>query len=207
MLILCDGNSLTVGQHGGAQATYPIKLGALRPSDTVTNKGVDAQTTAQMMADAVSDIDALFTAGAWVICWEGTNDIYFNASAETAYTNLSTYCADRQAAGFKVAVLTILPRNDFPGSSSLPSDQKTNHDSRRATVNTNLRANWATFADALVDVAADAALDDETDTTYFYTDLVHLNDAGYARVAALVNTALSSASSGRFSSVFSGVIR
>jgi lysophospholipase L1-like esterase len=74
-----------------------------------------------------------------------------------------------------VVVCTMLPR--------------TGTDAERAAYNTAIRANWATYADALADPAADARIGDNgdnADLTYYDADAVHLNDAGYAIAAAII---------------------
>jgi len=108
-----------------------------------------------------------------LIGWEGTNDLYYGASATTAYNNLVTYYTARRAAGFKVIVTTLLPRSNAGTPGSFEAD--------RQTVNTNLRNNWASFGDALADVGADANMGDagdELDLTYYDADKVHPNQTG-----------------------------
>src|SRR5262249_39426012 len=56
----------------------------------------------------------------------------------------------------------------------------------RNALNISLRATWHTFCDGLVDVAADSrigVLGEEQQNTYYYTDHIHLNSAGYAILA------------------------
>ncbi len=140
---VCDGNSMTLG---AGQTAYPTQLAAMLGSNwAISNKGVSSQTTQNMLADAATDIDQLYEAGNTanvVVCWEGTNDIYFNASAADACQHLVTYCQGRRAAGFKVVIVTITPRNDFPGTSTLPADKHTNFEARRGSVNASIRTNW-----------------------------------------------------------------
>jgi lysophospholipase L1-like esterase len=62
-------------------------------------------------------------------------------------------------------------------------------DTVRSTVNTWLRANYATFADGLVDLAADSRLTNTADTTYYVVDGVHYNAAGNAVWAELIGDA------------------
>lgn len=159
----------------GAQAIAALTLGTGRVV------AASEQTLADMQSSA-TDVDNLYAdhrlQNAIVVCWGGTNDLYFGASAATTISRLSTYCTARQAVGWKVAVLTLLPRSEPGTPGTFEAD--------RATVNTSIRANWQTYADHLIDVAADPRFDDETDTTYFHTDLVHLNNTGRGAVAELV---------------------
>lgn len=174
-----DGDSLTDGTYGGG-TSYPAKVVAAITTGTGTSVAIGSQTLADMQSTA-TDVDGLYPdhrlQRAIVVAWGGTNDLFFGASAATTITRLEAYCNARRAVGWKVAVLTILPRSDTGTPGSFNAD--------RATVNASIQANWSTYADYIVDVSADARLDDETDTTYFHTDLVHLNDAGRQVVADL----------------------
>lgn len=196
-LLVCDGNSLTAGSQSTTGYDYPCQLQTLVGTEyEVVSFGVSSQTTADMIADAAGQVDPLYSssnAGNWCVMWEGTNDIFFDASSATAYANIVDYCEDRRAAGYKVAVGTIMPRGNWPGASTIPGDaaaKEAEFEVRRAAVNADIRANWSSFADAIVDIAADDRFDDYNDTTYFAADKVHLNDTGYGVVAALVQSAL-----------------
>ena len=175
--VVFDGNSMTDGLY----STYPTKVVATIGWLNV-NIGVSGQTTQGMLTRAAAYVDAEYDAVAHslnvVVAWEGTNDLKLGATAQEAYDNLVTYCQGRRAVGFKVVILTLLPRQD----SGLPVDYETS----RVTVNTNIRANWSTFSDALADVDDDVRLQDPTNTTYFNADKVHLVAAGDAVVAGIV---------------------
>ena len=184
--LVVDGNSMSDGVGGSAPYSDLIST-YLGNAWSISNFAVSGQTTAQMITDAATEIDT--TLDEDLLCniiavWEGTNSLYFGATGAAAYADLVTYCQARQSAGWKVVILTVLPRSN----SGTPTD----FEIHRQTVNTNIRENWQTFADALVDIAADRRLGDlgdQTNTTY-YPDLVHLNDAGYAIVAHYVASAV-----------------
>ncbi|HZK58293.1 MAG TPA: SGNH/GDSL hydrolase family protein [Cryobacterium sp.] len=192
--VICDGNSMTIGhpweEPGSLDPTapYPAQLQALL-GDTwlVRNDGVDSQDIDSMIADAATQIDPLYDANRMqnvVVCWEGTNEIYFHDDGASAAAKLAYYCTTRKAAGFKVVILTVLPRS----GSGVPADFET----QRGICNTAIRANWRTYADALCDVAADPLIGDagdEMNTTY-YPDRVHLTKAGYGIIAAAVQGSL-----------------
>ena len=55
-----------------------------------------------------------------------------------------------------------------------------------------IRANWATYADALADLGANANLQNSANLTYFNADGVHLTDAGYAVVTSIIDAAIAS---------------
>lgn len=182
--VICDGNSLTVGFPLTALNAYPtIMSAALGQVWKVTNLGVSGQTTADMIADAATQVDVLYSssfAKNVVVCWEGTNSIWFGANATTTYNDIVSYCTGRRAAGFKVVVCNILPRTPFDGT----------QEGYRTTVNSNIASNWATFADARVDVAGDSRLSNAANTTYYQADGIHLTDAGYAVAAELIGAAV-----------------
>jgi lysophospholipase L1-like esterase len=196
-LIVCDGDSVTGGYGLAAGQSYPSQLSALLGVPwVVVNKGVGGQTCAQMESDASTDVDPLYSAtnnaDNVLIAFAGTNDIYSNSDTSDAATTtigrVETYCGNRQAAGWRVLVGTLLPRGDFPGTSTLPADKETHHEARRQAVNTSLRANWSTYADRLIDFAADTRIGDdgdEDDTTYYLADKVHPNATGAGVLAAL----------------------
>lgn len=158
------------------------------PRATINNFAVGGQTVATMTADAVAQIDSLYSSSALanvVILWGGTNDIFFGASAATTYARIVAYHTARRAAGFKTVAVTLLPRSD--------AGTPVGYEAARISVNTSIRTNWATFADALADIAVDTRIGDsgdETDTAY-YADLVHMTGRGYAIVADLIKRALS----------------
>lgn len=180
-LAIFDGNSMT-------DSSYPATtLASLTGTWYTRNFGVSGQTTPKMTSDAVTQIDPYYdsrVSNNVVVAWEGTNDLKLGATATTAYNNLVAYCQARQAAGFKVVILTILPRSD----SGTPADFNTS----RATVNTNIKNNYASFADVVADVAAntDIGEDGDSDNTTYYSDKVHLTTAGYNIVAGIVATAI-----------------
>jgi lysophospholipase L1-like esterase len=197
--IVCDGDSITAGDGLSAGNKYPEQLQAILGNAwQVDNVGVSGQTLDNMQTTR-TDVDSLYSGSNAYnvnVCFGGTNDIYFNASAATTETRVQAYCAASRSTGFKVVVCTLLPRGDFPGTSTLPADAETNHETRRLAFNTWLRANWSTFADALCDLAADARLGDdgdEDDTTYYQGDKVHPNSVGAAKIAERVAAAVAMA--------------
>jgi lysophospholipase L1-like esterase len=179
-----DGDSLTFGYASTAGNDYPSLVMALlgsNPYHLKTNDGLNGDTLANMAAAAPAGIDLLYDPHQYknVVCiWGGTNDLFAGASAATVYGNIVDYGTGRRAVGFQVVVFTITPRNNFDAGM----------EANRLTINTNIRTNWATFADALVDVAADGRIGDagdEDNLTYYDADGTHLNDTGYAIVAGL----------------------
>jgi lysophospholipase L1-like esterase len=192
--IVYDGDSLTAGKDSGTASTnwrpYPTQTyPLLNFKDYVTyNFGVSGQGSTAMSSDAASQIDTLYDSTLRknvLVAWDITNEIAFGTSAATAYSNFVSYCQARRAAGWKVIVMTVLPRTD----TGVDADFET----KRTSVNTLIRSNWSSFADSLVDVAADTRIGDagdDQDLTYYLDDDVHLNNTGAGVVASLVAPAI-----------------
>lgn len=210
--LVFDGNSLTnygapcfPGESYGSGDKYPTQLAALSPWNsngaTVTNRATSGQTTAQMISGGACDMNGSGTRGSAsseidvllgsneniIVVWEGTNDLYFNGNTTDAYNRLVTYCQDRQTAGWRVVILTILYRSF--GGNTPAGDSNAVYNGKIDTVNASIRSNWATFADAICDVAANANLDDPTDATYFF-DGTHLTGTGRGLIASLVSSTI-----------------
>jgi lysophospholipase L1-like esterase len=180
-LYLFDGDSLTWGSGSTDSAhTYPSQCMALIDQTTFVNSGVPGAGIEELNADAATLVDTLLGQYQenFLLVWIGANDQW---SASVFETGLLTYWQARRAAGWdQIIAFTVIKRGDGYAN-----------EVQRALMNTWIRANWATYCDALVDVDADTRLQTPTDETYFYTDHVHLNNAGYAVVAGLAAVALS----------------
>ena len=184
-LVLYAGNSLTHGYGATSpDMSYPSRtmaeLGALTPWQ---NLGHDGETTRQMAAEAATLIDAQMNPDRppVVVVWEGTNDVVQGATAIEAYQHLADYCRARKAVGFSVILLTTLPgyNSAYPAFNSV-----------QGPLNDLLRANWASFADALVDVGALPEFQGGPSVVYYSADHFHLQDAGYELVAQRVGPTL-----------------
>jgi lysophospholipase L1-like esterase len=183
-MVVCDGNSLTAGQGG---TSYPTQLDALLGAGwAVTNKGISGQYIGHMITDryrSLNEIDALFNPSATKnICvyFEGINDVQNGASGENSFQRHKQYGLRRKYKGWQTIVCTCPPAGITTGTK----------ETARQNLNTLLRANWAEFADALVDLDADPAFDDPNDLTYYDADTIHWTTAGYAVVAGLVKDAI-----------------
>ncbi|MBE3038694.1 MAG: SGNH/GDSL hydrolase family protein, partial [Chloroflexi bacterium] len=177
-----EGDSLTLGTTGSPNS-YPTKTMVLINQSNFVNSGANGAGIAHLITDAVTVIDPLIAANiATLLVWIGANDQHYVPATWEA--DLAAYWQARRTAGFdKIIAFTVLQRGDVNG-----------HEIQRLAMNTWIRANYATYCDALVDVAADARLDDCTDPTYFeQISQVHLTTAGYAAVAELAAAALGNA--------------
>ena len=178
--LVYDGDSITAGYQSTAGFTYPIQAGLLLPQCDGYNLGISGQTLAQMLASAPTNLDPLHDGtkqGNIVVICGGTNDLYAGATPASVYANLQAYCAARRTAGWKVVVTTVLPR-----SASDPFD------ANRQTLNTNIRANWGTFADGLADIAADQRIGvpGANANSAYFADGTHPNNTGYGIMAQIV---------------------
>ena len=188
--LVFEGDSLTFGARSTDGQSYPTQLlTSLGPTWEGVNFAISGETAAAMAIAAPTRIDPLISSAcpANVLCfWAGTNDLYIGgATATDTYNTIRDYCLARQTVGWRVVVLTILPRLGF-------GTPPAGFEADRQSVNASIRANWATFADALADVGDDATIGqagDPSNTTY-YDDLVHLKNAGYAIVAGIVEGAI-----------------
>lgn len=180
--VICDGDSLTDGHGVGAGNDYPAQMHALLGGAPVwwkVNLGVGGQTIQQMETDAATQIDPTYNTNRIkniLSAWGGTNDIIFGADDTTTYNRIVTYCTNRRAAGWKVVISDIIARGNFTAQMN----------TYKASVNSQIAANWTTFADAFVQLSADSRLQNPNDTTYYDADTVHLTTTGYGVVASLI---------------------
>jgi len=108
--------------------------------------------------------------------WCGTNETTFPGNATTTHDSLRSYCLARRAAGWdKIIVATAMARTDQP------------NEAWRGAYNTLIRNNYTTYADGLIDVAANANLGTEFayNNSYFHTDHIHLSATGCTEMAAI----------------------
>jgi lysophospholipase L1-like esterase len=112
---------------------------------------------------------------------QGTNDLVGGDTAPYLYFNiLKPFVSLSQAAGFYVAVDTILPRSD-PGWTADAA-----HEQNRLEYNKLVRAN-SIGADAINDIAADPLIGDSVNpsVSLLYADGLHLRKAGQQRLAQI----------------------
>lgn len=171
--VVCDGDSHTQGT--GGNTPYPMLVQAqLGTSWGLVNYGVSGQTLLDMQSDAATQIDPLWFSSTRpiVIAWGGHNDIAGGADSATTHQRLANYCLARKAAGFPVAVCTLIAN----GAVS------------RKPINALIRANYTSYADRLIDLGADSHIGEDAnpaDTTYFQVDQSHLTTAGNMIVSAI----------------------
>lgn len=188
--IVTEGDSLTAGEGASAGNDWPAQLETLLGEPiTLTNFAVGGSTLTNELAARAGDVDAALVQDAWTlnVClpWAGTNDMKaLGLTGADTYDLYLAYCQARQSAGYKVVAFTVLPRS----GATVPAGFET----ERQAFNALVRANWATFADALADVAADYRIGDAGDEwgSVYFSDGVHMTDRGYALIARMADFAV-----------------
>lgn len=176
--IIFDGNSQFMGFE--MQDSIPGLIDeALGFKYQIRNESVGGMRTETMDDNAILVIGPYYDPAQLniLVVNEIINDLRFT-DATTAYNNLVSYCSGRRTQGWKVIVTTAHAVKVLDAYT----------DAKRLAVNTNVRTNWATFADRLADVGADSLLGDagdQTNTTYYQADELHFTLAGARRMADL----------------------
>jgi hypothetical protein len=182
-----DGNSLVAGYQTGTTINVRSLVGAGRKWKNSGNFGVNSQTTTNMIADAVAQIDSLFDSGLQrnvVIPWEITNELFAGTSVATAMANFKSYCSARKAAGWYVMPITVLPRSTSSGLFT---------EGNRILCNAELLApeNIGVYWDDVIDLTSDSRFEDKSNTTYFNADQIHLTELAYTLVGDKIGAKLS----------------
>jgi len=176
-MVVYDGDSITLGL-AAAPNDYPSQTTVLLGSSMYAkrNTGIGGQTWADMVSTA-TDVDKWYDAERSkniVVGMAGFNELNTGGVAADIYAQITTYVANRQAAGWLVVV------NTTPKSTGLTGSEETERQALNALILTN-----SAGANATADVAAAPNLQDPSNATYF-TDGTHLTAAGCAAAAAVV---------------------
>jgi len=183
-LIVFDGDSLTYGTGSDPGEDYPsVALQRLPARVTAVNVAVPGQEWGDMLDDAACEIDPLFAPAARqniVIVWAGTNDLNRTHTAKRIWRELERYCRDRRRRGWKVVILTVLPR--------IPTRSGSRFERQRRLLNHAIRERSPAVADAVADVAHDERIGDYAGfaAAQYKTDGIHNNAAGNAVIAEVV---------------------
>jgi lysophospholipase L1-like esterase len=206
-VVVCDGDSLTLGTGSTGGNTYPAQLAAiLGGTYTVSNKGISGQFMADMLYDrfrTIGEIDALWSSGATrniCVYFEGINEVQNGASGAQCYQRTKEYGLRRRYKGFEPITITIAAA----GTASAGAE------TARQDMNTLLRADFSVatadpyvflanpgvnYARALVDMAARPEFDTQADTsntTYYDADTLHWTNTSYGLLAGHVKNAIDS---------------
>lgn len=207
-----DGNSLMygMGSTGGQNMTTQLaQLAPINGAINITNVGINGQRTPSMTSDA-ADVDAAYVPGKIniLLAWEGFNHIVGNgATPQQAYDAMATYITAQTAKyPWWVIPITCLPFYGGDGSSQAYLDSSNQLLDQYSAL---LKANWKSIGcKGVVDVKQAGsvfALPDyqratmktlaqyymlEYDGVSTVSKQVHLNNSGYAKVAAMVANTL-----------------
>lgn len=145
---------------------------------------------AGMTAEAPYQVDVLVDPDADAnvcVAMPGGNDIAKDdIPVDALFDAVRQYCEGRRAAGFKVVLVTLLPR-------LTPATFETD----RRRYNDLCRAQWDEFADGLADIGGDPRIGDDLDyldLKYYNPDGVHPNAEGCAVIADVIAPVASSLS-------------
>lgn len=181
--ILWKGDSITSGVGPTlTNGSYPLRsAAALNIPINNTNLGTPSQTASQMIF-LKAELDPYLPTTDVFVLEGGVNDILL-ASPRTAadiWADLLALCQYAQAFGVtKVLVGTIMDSSNFDAA----------RDTIRDDLNTLIRNNAAGNGITVIDWAANVNL--ATQNATYYSDHVHLNDAGTAIQATITAAAIS----------------
>lgn len=184
--LVCDGDSITEGSGATLNRNLVRILEPLLSQRAkILNTGFAGDTIAgranyyPYLMGTITPVNPPFQI---VHISAGTNDIAGGSSLATVQAAIQQYCTEAHAGGFKVVVVTQLPREDVSGA----------NETTRQSYNAWLRANYATFADGLADWANDpdmGASSYPTNTT-LCADGIHPTSVGYEYLAMISAAAI-----------------
>jgi hypothetical protein len=190
------GDSITAGQGSvatyvaglGMTATEPDQLfGALgNPADTaIFNCGQPSiPLTALNSTNDRNRINELMTAYPEITkrvarVHAGINDLRAGSTDTTIYNAMVAYCNYLRGLGVKVITSTI-------NTQVVDATYTAQAETYRLSINSQIRTNWTSFADDMVDYANITELADPNNTTYFATDKLHQTAQAYQLKSALI---------------------
>jgi hypothetical protein len=180
-----DGDSITVGY--GTLMGYPGRFTNLSGIAT-DNQAVAGETMATMNTNYSTVIAPIYNALSYntLLMSAGTNDIG-TASTGPGVTDaqlevtVQSYASKARATGYKIWLTTIMPRNDTTVAWDATKE------GYRVAYNSWLKANWASFADGLIDWTLIPETADPNSVTYFQ-DKLHPTDALQQIMGAYLQT-------------------
>jgi lysophospholipase L1-like esterase len=190
VLVGFHGDSLTWGTGSSTQSgPYPTQCMALLPNSyQYLNAGVPGEGLSNLDIEATTYLDpaisSIYNKRICVI-WAGSNNIDGGSTAAAVQSMLLAYVSNRKLAGWDdIIVLTCLDRSAYSAAETI----------QRNSWNTLIRNDANTYGYTVADVAADSTIGPDgawSNATYF-SDGVHLTNAGYSIVANLVKTKIES---------------
>lgn len=199
-LVLFDGNSITHGNPGvirrGVQDVPTVCADALDGDWVRLTPLYTGMQTSENIANAATYHDPQAVSGYTSrICVfsEATNALNGSKTPAQELADWHIYCDARRAAGFeKIVVWTMLPSSDTTRNNNAIAGGFASWEDKRTQFNTLLRANYAAFADLLVDVGADAIMGDAArcNDGVYYNDTTHPSALGSSIIAGLIADAI-----------------
>jgi lysophospholipase L1-like esterase len=179
LAIACYGDSLTLGSGSTAGLEYPMVLSRLQSGAAVQNMGVSGQTSAQIAARSIADVN---TRSQPHIFQMGRNDVGSATLAATVLTNARTAIAALDHTRYLIGSIT-------------PTTAETIGTSNRTAIiaaNAALAAEFgARYVDTLGGLIASGGGAEIPGG--WYSDGTHFNDTGYAELAAIYSAAVTAA--------------
>ncbi len=180
--VVCRGDSIPAGVDATRLESFPFQLWERYPEIEWHNQGVGGLLigtnglTGQMYDVDPNFVDLLYDSTKqenWLFFFAGVNDLSQGVSGRATYDRLTNYVAARKAAyPWQVVVSTVHATQ--------------NHTLSNADFNACLRTNagnWERLVDPGLNSPIEARLNDWTDTNYFYSDGLHLINAGQTVLA------------------------
>lgn len=109
----------------------------------------------------------------------GINDLRAGSTDTTIYNAMVAYCNYLRGLGVKVITSTI-------NTQVVDATYTAQAETYRLSINSQIRTNWTSFADDMVDYANITELADPNNTTYFATDKLHQTAQAYQLKSALI---------------------
>lgn len=181
--VVCRGDSITAGVDTTLLQSYPFQLWERYPEIKWFNFGVGglkigpSGNNDTMYIMDTNFVDSVYDPKLeqnWLFFWGGVNDINSDGTSGLAtYGRLTNYVAARKAAHpWKVIVSTVQPSvQDVVKKAEFNGLIRTNG------------GNWDGFIDPGYQSPVETRLNSFTNYTYFYTDQLHLTNAGAGVVA------------------------
>jgi lysophospholipase L1-like esterase len=185
--VFCEGNSLTEGvaQNSGGKS-YPELLSDTNTYWKVTNSGTTGATLSDMLNTThLNDGFNKWYKDNIAVIWGGVNDITRDSTSTGTHRLFDSLCMVAKNRGYKVIAVTTLPISRLSQTGKQVQDTITAY-------NNLIINNYENYADALLITGDDFRLSDQTNTTYYAIDELHLITEGYRVVKNLLQPIIES---------------
>lgn len=172
------GDSITFGYN--VDSGYPQRvMTSLIGSQYMynNNTAINGYTTGQVLDSLNSTVLTKYNSSINNVytLMVGRNNLTGSIAAAAIYAGIVSICQQAKSAGYRVVIMTVLKSTNEIGNPTALANW--------TALNTLIRNNWASFADAIYDTALITDALDPTNTTYFQ-DGVHPTDALDTEIAA-----------------------